>query len=348
LRTEKAKLLDEIQALRAKLHELDAAGKMGAGSGPMAAPAAVPPSADPLISQGRVVILNRADENGHIYQEAWTTDANGKPSKIVKRSEVPGDSPITAATAGMSDGKRVVKMFKGKNGPVWIHTYDAESGKLIETREANAAETASVTPGSVDPTRANPTPNVDQAPDQSPGPSISVRRGQPETAQFPAKYPPAFVAVPGSDAPPEVKVWNEKNGPGPVLIARTADGAAANVSDRPIDLITLATSYADAVGAVELAKAKLAEAESGGQTGELRSRRAALENAVRKEKLLRRIAEVATAGAKQNYERLVKLHGQGVVSADMLDESKSRLDILSQILDTRGDTPAESNSAQPK
>ncbi|HEY2149032.1 MAG TPA: hypothetical protein VGH32_13920, partial [Pirellulales bacterium] len=174
-------------------------------------------------------------------------------------------------------------------------------------------------------------------------------RGQAQEATAAAKYQLAASNGSNNYPVPEGTVWDtEKSRPPHVVVARTPDSAASNVSERPIDLITLATSYADAVGAVEVAKAKLAEADSGGQSGELRSRRAALESATRKEKLLRRIAEVATNGAKQNYERLVKLHGQGVVSADMLEESKSRLDILSQILDTRGDSAPEGGSSQPK
>ncbi len=355
LQAEKAKLLDEIQALRAKLHAIEAA-KTAAG-GIAAYPAALPPAEKATLSADRLVILTRADEKGQIHEEVWTTDENGRPSRIVKQTKMPGDSPIAAATPGISDGDHVVKMLKDKDGRIWIHMYDAKTGKLIETKEMRVPPDAPV-----DPTQAYPTPNAGQPANGLPGtdatsaakyPPLAARlwqlRGQAQEAAAATKYSPDVSNGSNNYPPPATTVWEAgKSRSAPIMVARTPDGASASVSDRPIDLVTLATSYADAVGAVEVAKAKLAEAESGGQSGELRSRRAALESAVRKEKLLRRIAEVATNGAKQNYERLVKLHGQGAVSADMLEESKSRLDILSQILDTRADSAPEGGSSQPK
>jgi beta-lactamase regulating signal transducer with metallopeptidase domain len=347
LQAEKAKLLDEIQALRAKLHAIEAT-KTGTG-GVTAYPAALQPGEEVMLSADRLMILSRVDEKGHLFEEVWTTDENGRPLRIVKRTMKTGESPIAAAAAGVSDGNRVVKMFKDKDGRIWVHTYDPKSGKLIESKETTyATGTPVVVEGTVDPTQDNPAPKGIQVPDTATGRAGSGLPKLPHTSLPAGKYPPS-VHVPGDAPSPDVTVWEAGKGhSGPVMIARSSDGAPANVSDRPIDLITLATSYADAVGAVEMAKAKLKEADSAGQPGELLSRRAALESAARKEKLLRRIAEVATNGAKQNYERLVKLHGQGAVSAEMLEESKSRLDILSQILDTRRDTTPDGGAPQPK
>src|SRR5207302_10623761 len=104
-------------------------------------------------------------------------------------------------------------------------------------------------------------------------------------------------------------------------------------------------SYADAVGAVELAKAKLVEAEAKSMSAtELLPYRATITSAERKEKLLRRIAEVAAAGAKQEFRRITELRNAGAISAEEAGEVQSRLEILEQILNTRGDaTPAGGN-----
>ena len=120
------------------------------------------------------------------------------------------------------------------------------------------------------------------------------------------------------------------------------------VSTRPLDLVALATSYADAVSAVEIAKAKLAETEQTltdqGQARQLNVHRVAVESALRKERLLRRIAEVAAAGTKQQYERAVKLHTTGAIAAEEMEEIQSRLEILKHILDANG---SESKPAAP-
>ena len=128
----------------------------------------------------------------------------------------------------------------------------------------------------------------------------------------------------------------------PHALGSGTEAATPAVSNRPLDLITLATSYADTVGAVELAKAKLAEAEAKSMSAtELLTYRAAIASAQRKEKLLRRIAEVATAGAKQQYERAVQLYRTGAISAEEISDVKSRLEILEQILNTRDDAAPE-------
>jgi len=136
----------------------------------------------------------------------------------------------------------------------------------------------------------------------------------------------------------------------PHALGGRVEATTPAVSNRPLDLITLATSYADTVGTVELAKAKLAEAEAKSMSAtELLPYRAAIASAQRKEKLLRRIAEVATAGAKQEYQRSVRLHQVGAVAADEMSDVKSRLEILEQILNARDDAaPAGGGDAVPK
>jgi beta-lactamase regulating signal transducer with metallopeptidase domain len=106
---------------------------------------------------------------------------------------------------------------------------------------------------------------------------------------------------------------------------------------RPLDLVALATSYADAVGAVDQAKAKLSEAEriaakSESEAEEVASAKVTLQSAERKAALLRRIAEIATASARQTLKRSESLHASGAFSGESLADVQSRVEILEHIL----------------
>jgi beta-lactamase regulating signal transducer with metallopeptidase domain len=116
-----------------------------------------------------------------------------------------------------------------------------------------------------------------------------------------------------------------------------------------LDLITLATSYADAVGAVEVAEAKMKEVADLSDRKvisqqEVNLAKLALSAAKRKEQLLRSIAEVAAASAAQEYERTTQLYKSGASTGSAATESRTRLDILKQILGTR---PPEATPAKP-
>ena len=56
-----------------------------------------------------------------------------------------------------------------------------------------------------------------------------------------------------------------------------------------------------------------------------------------------RIAQVAATGAKQEYERAVRLHATGALAAEEMEEIKARLEILEHILGAN-DTEAGNNS----
>jgi hypothetical protein len=342
LRAEKAKLIDEIKMLRAKLHDLG-------GTEATTAPVALP-KGDVLQSTGKIVVLTRADQNGHLIQERWNTDDNGKPLRIIERTEVSSGLPNAVAESGLTDGKRVVKMLKNKNGTISIQIYDAKTGKLIETRQLDDRPgTALVAPPAI---AAAPAPE----PNQGPGRFISGLFGDPLTAPASAAPSAAQPESAGSNLPsltpaPATSSPSERN----ANRARHAVGggteaATPAVSNRPLDLITLATSYADSVGAVDLAKAKLAEAEAASKTAaQLHPYQATLNSAVRKEKLLRRIAEVATAGAKQEYKRAEELYRTGAMAVSEVSDVKSRLEILEQILNTSADAaPPGGGDPAPK
>jgi beta-lactamase regulating signal transducer with metallopeptidase domain len=333
LQAEKAKLLDEIQALRAKLHELKGSNAAdGYPHGNWASPPA-----------DKNVFLTRADENGRLVQERWLTDANGKPTRIVERIEISDKLPIAGAAAGLSNGKIAVKTFKDKDGGIWLYTYDAKSGKLIEARKMTnePPNTTFFDPAAAPESAAALAPKSNYDSGTASGPAA-------EPATTPA-YPPAGQQAPAGNGLPSLPPTPATSSSEDPIANRAphargggSDAASSAVSNRPLDLITLATSYADTVGAVELAKAKLAEAEAKSMSSsELLPYRATVASAQRKEKLLRRIAEVATAGAKQEYGRVVQLHRTGLISADEMSDVKSRLEILEQIRNTRGDEAPE-------
>lgn len=308
LLAEKKKLLDEIQALRARLHQLEGSSA-GAGSGRMgiSMPGAAPDT--------HSVILTHIDDKGHLLQERWTTDEHGKPDKIIERN--------------VSEGN-LVKVYKDQAGHVVSLSYDAKSGRLIESREVPAATSsaAMLTPPAVAEVASDPT-----KPQALPPRGVG---GPPGIA--PAPKPAALPADQGLAPPPAASPYdpNASQPPHSVTPWQTSTAAPSSVSTRPIDLVALASSYADAVSAVELAKAKLAEAEAAGQSNELRSRKVAVENAVRKGNLLRRIAQVALAGAKKEADRMASLRAAGAISADAASEVEARVEILKQIIDTGG------------
>lgn len=111
--------------------------------------------------------------------------------------------------------------------------------------------------------------------------------------------------------------------------------------EQQLDLVSLATSYADAVSVLEAAEVKMAEIaklkdSNVISSSDISSAKLALSAAKRKEHLLRSIAEVATASAAQEYERTAQLHKNGVSTVSAAAEAQARLDILKQILGTRG------------
>ncbi|MGI8982081.1 MAG: M56 family metallopeptidase [Pirellulaceae bacterium] len=123
-----------------------------------------------------------------------------------------------------------------------------------------------------------------------------------------------------------------------------------------LDLVSLATSYADAVGVLEAAEARVAEnARLEGANGisqhELVAAKLALSAAQRKEQLLRKIAEVAREGAQLEMSTgLYNSDGSGGINAALAAnrEAKTRMTILEQILDTRPAKAAKVDSGNSK
>jgi hypothetical protein len=123
-------------------------------------------------------------------------------------------------------------------------------------------------------------------------------------------------------------------------------------ASREIDLINLATSYADAIAALESSESKLAELEPLAKSNavaqfEVTTARTNLSAAKRKESLLRRITEVAAKSAAQEYERTKELTERGVVPAGAAADAEAKYRILHEILSTRPSEPTPTKETVP-
>ncbi len=278
----------------------------------------------------KVVQLTHPEKNGQLTIETWTIDANGNRERIVSKTQVAGDSPITSALPGKLEGNVVLKEFQDKSGNRWVQTYqltpDGSVGKLVGSRAMTSNDALAGAPQT----------------DLAQPPAVSAALPPPEKVPDPSRPAPSIFA-------PQAVQLAKRTGSADYIGRVGGDAGGPVVSTRPLDLIALATSYADAVSAVEMAKAKLAEAQQTltdqGQSRQLNSERVAVENAIRKEKLLRRIAQVAANGAKQEYERAVRLHATGAIAAEEMEEIKARLEILEHIL---GANDSETGNSAPK
>jgi beta-lactamase regulating signal transducer with metallopeptidase domain len=342
---EEADLLAEIRQLQEKLRSLQGKGRT---------------SKNQIAQQpgGKTVTLVREDGNGVQWTEIWSTDPKGEPDRLISKSErtieqhrtvkssdgkfiyeeltepdgsrsiqvvdsatgkIIGKSRVaskqsrTGRIAVNNDGKTITEEFVEKDGSRRTVVIDAVTGKVITESRRGAADPESryaVVPESTGPTDSRP---------------AEAKRSE---LRFPTPIVPGTTAF----APPSVRS----------TAPSTAEPNMARGSQQ-LDLVSLATSYADAVSEVELAEAKMADIAKLGDSNaisnqEVTAAKLALSAAKRKEQLLRSIAEVATESAAQEFERTSQLHKTGVITASEAGDAKIRMEILKQILRTR---PAE-------
>ena len=135
-----------------------------------------------------------------------------------------------------------------------------------------------------------------------------------------------------------------------------AGGASgAKLAAGSLDLVALATSYADAVGNLRMAQARAKAAAGHGSDEDRAVNATAVEAAERKARLLRSIAEIAAGGAEAEYGQARQLAEQGLVPQSKTVEAESKLKILRAILqsdagEARGQGPGRSpngSSFQP-
>ena len=112
-----------------------------------------------------------------------------------------------------------------------------------------------------------------------------------------------------------------------------------------LDLVALATSYADAVGNLRIAEARLEAVAEHGSGAEQRVEKTSLAAAERKARLLRSIAEIAVSGAEAEYKQARQMTDNGLLPQSKLAEAESKLKILHLILQSGGQ---ESNGSGNK
>ena len=164
------------------------------------------------------------------------------------------------------------------------------------------------------------------------------------------------LTVPAKDSSPEAPASEPRAGVSDdLVVGRRAPDKPQASSDRDggsaagLDLVSLATAYADSVGSVDTAKAQLAAVEEAAANKtvsqrELEAARIALHNAQRKHQLLRNIAKVAAEAAKADLERSQQLVRAGAMPVHAAAEADARWKILNEILS--GEPPA--NAPQPE
>lgn len=297
-----ATLLREIQDLKEKLRALEQKRRPeGTGTWSTTGIKAVN-------VKGETVELHRVDEQGRSWSEVWATDEKGQPNKIISKSLHRKQPPVIAA-----DGKTVVREEVEKDGSLRTIILDAATGKIIAENHSGGAH--------------NPRSDADVVPPDS-------KPGKPIVERVPSVEYPIPVVGKGPRAVMTTPSATYQYGP---VMPQPAGVPNVAQADRQLDLVSLATSYADAVSVLEAAEAKMAENAKLKDSNvisaqELTSAKLALSAAKRKEQLLRSIAEVATDSAARNFERISR---SGSTTDAAAAEAQSRLDILKQILNTR-------------
>lgn len=262
------------------------------------------------VRDGETVTVIRVDEAGKPIAEIWSVDESGRPARLITRSQAGQNVPNAIYANPQARTAPVIAEPRIENGKTVLHYYVVEAGG--EKREI--APTIPGLPESNDPARS----------------AVPPKPGDPNVGSYTAKTRTPEIAL------PQVELRMAQ----PANVASRLPGNDHSGASQQLDLVSLATSYADAVGAVESARDQLAAIEplektAAVSTRELTAARVTLRNAERKEALLRRIASSATTHTKHQFEQLQTLYKSGAASMNELQEVESRLDILKQILETQ-------------
>jgi len=131
-----------------------------------------------------------------------------------------------------------------------------------------------------------------------------------------------------------------------------ANSAAATLSRRgELDVVSLANSYANALGEVRLARTKLQAARSSADERATALAQTELENATAKSKMLTRIVDVARAHAKEEADRARQRMEQGIITYGEASDARARWSILEAIRSDSTTAPGEKpglNDADPR
>jgi hypothetical protein len=127
---------------------------------------------------------------------------------------------------------------------------------------------------------------------------------------------------------------------------RRHEGGALRLDTGALDLVSLATSYADAVGDVRMAEVRVKVASQSDRITDRALEEAGLAKSQQKARLLRSIAEIALAGAEADLQRTEQLSQQKLASQADLAEARAKLQILKVILDAGSSSSSSSQSSQ--
>lgn len=322
---EKAQLLADLRRIQERLRQLGMNDQL----------ISVAPSR--LVTTARSVAK---DGKNTIVYETWTIDENGRQQKLVSSTEgQPQTKPgkpaapkippgVTIYEAKVVDGKAVVQGF----------IFDRNGVK----RELKGSDISGQVVSEVVP------PGKGAVPPVSPqGVTGLIVPPIPTTPPLPLALDFGFPVLPRPADPNSIQTTGRPT-PHP-----TIDEQGRVTGQQPLDLVSLATSYADAVGALDLAKATLSDVQTlsdkrAVSTRELRTAEIGLKTAERKEKLLRRIIESALENAKQAYEFKAANYKKGYVPQSDYESAASRVKVLSEILQSASDSDAPAKEAKPE
>lgn len=317
-----AALLTEIKELQAKLQVL--MQKRITGTKPIEDSKIA--ASEPLIGQIKII---RWDDQGFAV-ETWTTDKQGRPEKMLGKQIVSGYEALTGTIPAAvaidvsGNGKTLTRELVTSDGARITQVVEIATGKVIaENRRGSSNRPKNTTAHN----EADP---------------IGTKPGQPITLPGPPRVEFPIPTVKGETRVPFVPFSRQQPYSAKDATVTTYGPADPNLTKgrQQIDLISLATSYADAVSECEAAAARVQDIDKMGgakaiSQQEVTTAKLALSAAERKEKLLRSIAQVALESAAEEVDMAKKMVEAGRVPVSAVAEAGGRLEILKQILGTR-------------
>jgi beta-lactamase regulating signal transducer with metallopeptidase domain len=270
------------------------------------------PEATPASGEQAAITLTRVAEDGSIWHEIWTTSADGRPEKLVARTPGrPAEPLLTAAKTSVLPDGRIMKQFTRKDAMAETRVYDPKEGTVTETRGGTTIVYDSKTARLIEMRSV-----ADPA-------AVKSAAGAEQTT---STNKSAADAGSSTKRPGRWSIGLDYGLP---------SAGATGTETAGLDLVKLATYYADAIGAVEEAEATVAEIETSSSDRGLGPAKAALRSARRKQELLRHVASVAADATRTELERAQQLLRAGAPAAQQsatATAAESRLKVLNAIL----------------
>lgn len=151
------------------------------------------------------------------------------------------------------------------------------------------------------------------------------------------RHPDVIDATKGKVQKMRASIDALKKHPNDVVEDRPRDLTARAPTEAKLDIVSLASNYSDAVGDVEVAKARVEQAKKKG--GDVGVEEATFRRATAKAALLRNIAQVAADAAREDLERYQKLGDARGASVSEKSEIETKAKILGLILERSDGQP---------